>query len=193
MGFVSAARFESLVDPGAPRRCARRIAAAGGRRLLTHVRANTPVDTSPWKNTRLRRRGQLRRRNRVLPVEPVITATGVSYRRRVINDDEIAAYVNYPTRPHVIRPRIDRESATVLATGRPRGTVHGGDAHLAFRVGGRLVFAREVRHPGTQGAFFMELGAEKTEAELDQIAVEPLQRMAGEIVNGAGLRSRVAA
>lgn len=195
MGFVSAARYEDLVDPGAPRRCTRRIAVAGGRRLERNVRANTPVDTSPWKNTRLRRRGQLRSRNRAQPVEPFIGPGGSGYQRRVVNDDPVAAHVNYPTRPHVIRPRIDRESATVLATGRSRGTVHGGNAHLAFRVGpgGRMVFAREVKHPGTQGAFFMELGAAKTEAELDEIARIPVQRMEAELVKGASLRSAAAA
>lgn len=44
-------------------------------------------------------------------------------------------WVEYPTRPHVI-------------TARPGGV-------LRFRVGGRVVYARQVRHPGTAAQPFL--------------------------------------
>lgn len=44
-------------------------------------------------------------------------------------------FVEYPTRPHIIRAR--------------------GDGMLRFRVGGRIVYAKQVRHPGTQAQPFM--------------------------------------
>jgi hypothetical protein len=52
------------------------------------------------------------------------------------SDLEYAAFVNDGTRPHVIRPR--------------RASV------LRFNVGGRVVFARVVNHPGTKGTHFLD-------------------------------------
>ena len=52
------------------------------------------------------------------------------------SDVEYAAMVNDGTRPHIIRPR--RAQA------------------LRFRVGGRIVFARVVHHPGTKPNPFLD-------------------------------------
>lgn len=52
-----------------------------------------------------------------------------------------ATYVNDGTRPHVIRPR----NAQVLR----------------FRVGGRIVFARKVDHPGTKPNPFLDRALEE--------------------------------
>lgn len=52
------------------------------------------------------------------------------------SDVEYAAMVNDGTRPHVIRPR--------------RAQV------LRFQVGGRVVFARVVNHPGTRARPFLD-------------------------------------
>lgn len=49
---------------------------------------------------------------------------------------EYAGYVEFGTEPHVIKPKT-------------AGGV------LAFRVGGKLVFARKVNHPGTQAQPFI--------------------------------------
>lgn len=52
------------------------------------------------------------------------------------SDLEYAAAVNDGSRPHVIRPR--------------RAQV------LRFRVGGQVVFAKIVNHPGTRGTHFLD-------------------------------------
>lgn len=52
------------------------------------------------------------------------------------SDVEYAAFVNDGTRPHVIRPR--------------RAQV------LRFNVGGQVVFARVVNHPGTRARPFLD-------------------------------------
>lgn len=52
------------------------------------------------------------------------------------SDLEYAAAVNDGSRPHVIRPR--------------RAQV------LRFRVGGQVVFAKVVNHPGTRGTHFLD-------------------------------------
>lgn len=200
MGFVSAGKFEDLVDPRAPGRAVRRIATAGGRHMGRRIRAHTPVSADPWRNKKLRRPGTLRASTRVLPVEPVLGATGMSWRRRVINDDPIAPHVNYPTKPHIIRPRADRQAASVISTRGARGLGYGpqpegsdgklGTARLAFRIGGRLIFAAFVRHPGTRGVNFMEKGAAETEEDLPIIAAPEVERMRREIVQSAMFEAR---
>lgn len=62
-----------------------------------------------------------------------LTARGPTY--QVSTNVEYAPYVENGTRPHIIRPR--RAKA------------------LAFRVGGRLVFAQVVHHPGTKAQPFL--------------------------------------
>lgn len=57
-----------------------------------------------------------------------------------------AAYVNDGTRPHTIYPR----NATVLR----------------FTLGGQVVFARVVQHPGTRPYAFMEAGRAAMDAAL---------------------------
>lgn len=55
---------------------------------------------------------------------------------KVGSDLEYAGFVNDGTRPHIIRPR----NAQVLR----------------FRVGGRLVYAKVVHHPGTRARPFLD-------------------------------------
>lgn len=57
-----------------------------------------------------------------------------------------SAYVENPTRPHVIRARKARA--------------------LRFQVGGRTVFAQQVQHPGTPGYPFMGPGYQQAERTL---------------------------
>lgn len=52
------------------------------------------------------------------------------------SDVEYAKYVNDGTRPHIIRPRRARA--------------------LRFRVGGRIVYAAVVHHPGTRARPFLD-------------------------------------
>lgn len=54
----------------------------------------------------------------------------------VFSDVEYAPFVNDGTRPHVIRPKNAKA--------------------LRFRVGGRIVYARVVNHPGTKPRPFLD-------------------------------------
>lgn len=64
---------------------------------------------------------------RTLTLRPTVT---------VGTDVEYAPFVHDGTRPHIIRPR--RAQA------------------LRFAVGGRIVYARRVRHPGTRARPFLD-------------------------------------
>lgn len=55
---------------------------------------------------------------------------------KVFTDEKYSIYVEEGTRPHVIEPRVKKV--------------------LAFKVGGRLVFAKRVYHPGTRAYKFFE-------------------------------------
>lgn len=61
------------------------------------------------------------------------------------SDVEYAAMVNDGTRPHVIRPRNARV--------------------LRFRVGGQVVFARVVNHPGTRARPFLDRALREVAAQ----------------------------
>lgn len=52
------------------------------------------------------------------------------------SDVEYAAFVNDGTRPHIIRPRTKQA--------------------LRFVIGGRVVFAKVVHHPGTRARPFLD-------------------------------------
>lgn len=62
-----------------------------------------------------------------------------------------AAFVEFGTRPHVIRPRNKRVLAWPAA----------GQARLSGRVktGGRVIFAKRVNHPGTKAEPYLVPGA----------------------------------
>lgn len=58
---------------------------------------------------------------------------------------EYSGFVNDGTRPHVIRPRNAQA--------------------LRFRVGGRVVFARVVHHPGTRARPFLDRALREVAAQ----------------------------
>lgn len=61
------------------------------------------------------------------------------------SDLEYAAMVNDGTRPHIIRPRARQA--------------------LRFEVGGRIVFAKVVRHPGTRANPFLDRALREVAAQ----------------------------
>jgi hypothetical protein len=76
----------------------------------------------------------------------------------IINTTPYARYVEYPTRPHMIRPKAGHGFIGPLRRGQSRrASTDIGTHRVALRwyVGGRAVFARAVRHPGTPGFPFM--------------------------------------
>lgn len=97
-------------------------------------------------------------------------------------EDPVAPHVEWPTRPHLIRPRADRRAASVLATGKPRRS--GGDPQAALAwlgPGGVTIFAREVHHPGTQGSHMMRDALAETDATwVSRIGTPEVERWARE-------------
>ncbi|WP_328825553.1 HK97 gp10 family phage protein [Tomitella gaofuii] len=82
--------------------------------------------------------GNLRR---MIEPEPVRVQDATRLRGVVAANTEYAAAVHNGSKPHVIRPR--------------RASV------LAFKMGGKQVFAKSVQHPGTRGRPFLANAAEK--------------------------------
>jgi hypothetical protein len=81
------------------------------------------------------------------------------FRRRVVAQSKHAAFLQYGTKAHVIRPKLARNfvgPAQESQGRRKRGT--GGARHALRFVanGGGLIFARAVKHPGTRGYFYVE-------------------------------------
>lgn len=76
-----------------------------------------------------------------------VNAAGNKVTAYVINEHPIFRIIEEPTRPHIIRPR----NATILR----------------FEIGSQVVWAREVHHPGTKGAFNLRnaFAAHKSDAE----------------------------
>lgn len=146
----------------------RRIAERCTDRLLALVREYTPVadpdgaPTGEWLIARGREPGHLRRSWE----RTTVLWEGDGLRAEVLTRDPVAPFVEYPTSPHVIRPR------------RP-------DGWLRFWVRGVLVFAKVVHHPGTRGSFMMHRAAEALRAEFPGIAREELDRWEREQVRAA--------
>ncbi len=94
MGFVvhGGGRLEDLIDETAGERATKRIADAGGDRLLRNVQDRTPVQT-----------GRLLASISRGPVTPRLTPTGgIAWGVTVGSDDPKAPHVEWTTRPHDI-------------------------------------------------------------------------------------------
>ena len=86
-----------------------------------------------------------------------ITGGGAFMQVTVGSDVEYARWVEEGTRPHVIVPRRARA--------------------LRFLVGGRVVFARRVMHPGTQGAAMFREGWEAAQPRIRRVFAARLGRV----------------
>lgn len=174
VGYTASRRLDELFPTEPLERSLARTARDTGRLIERQARRNTPVSTPPqgmargeWLASRGGRRpGRMRSRWRTS--EPTRTASssgrGAQWSVTIENTDPQAVHVEYPTRPHVIRPRRDRAPASVLATGRPRKAGTDPDARLRFIYRGRVTYAREVHHPGTQGVFMLRRALEHGES-----------------------------
>lgn len=100
---------------------------------------------------------------------------GKKIRAGFFSDDRVAAWIEYGTRPHVIRPSPGRQAASVVATGRPRRSGTDPQAALRFYVNGRPVYARVVHHPGTRGQFIAHRVAQEGIPVLRDLLKEELQ------------------
>lgn len=69
-----------------------------------------------------------------IQARPRVTFRGPTV--RVVADVNYAPFVENDTRPHIIRPKKGK--------------------YLRFKVGGHVVYAKIVHHPGTKGKHFLE-------------------------------------
>lgn len=166
MPYVADQSLSALFDDREVEEFARRVAERASDRLLELVRAFTPV--SHEGVGRGRAPGTTRRSWRSEPVR----LQGSSFVVEVFSEDDVAAYLEYGTRPHVIRPSPDRAPASVVETGRPRQPGESPRARLRFRVDGRVVYARAVRHPGTRPYRMMARALATLAREIPEIAME---------------------
>ncbi len=109
-----------------------------------------------------------------------LTSTQMLYARKVrsddrsayaeiVNDTPYARHVEYPTRPHIIRPKEGHGFVGPLRRGQSRRAITDIGTHrvaLRWYVGGRPIFRRMVRHPGTPGFPFMRPGGHHAGREL---------------------------
>jgi hypothetical protein len=121
-------------------------------------------------------------------VERAFHAGQQVYEGRCQTFDPVAPDVEWPTKPHTIRPREDRGPASVIATRRPRGTVQDGRAALSWVGPGGRHFAKVVHHPGTRGAHMFAIGAAITEAEVPAIAEPALRIFERDVIAPRGKR-----
>jgi hypothetical protein len=153
MGFeyVSRVHLPDLFAPEPVHRALRQMARHGGDRMVDFTIINTPIDT-----------GNLRTSWRQKPVTVAYTSRGgLVYESGVETDVEYAPYVEHGTglfgpqhRKYLIRAK---------------GKAAGGADYLRFVVGGEVVYAKEVWHPGSPGAHMVAIAATMVEAQLDVI------------------------
>ena len=82
----------------------------------------------------------------------------------IVNRTPYARFVEYPTRAHMIRPKVGHGFVGPLKRGQSRRASTDIGTHriaLRFTIGGRVIFRRQVRHPGTPGFPFMRPAGHK--------------------------------
>lgn len=133
----------------------RRITLRCGDFLKDRVAEYTPVAEDPF-GERKRPPGTLKRSWEIGKVK----LEGNVYFIEVTTDDEVAPFVEWDTRPHVIRARRAMS--------------------LRFRDRrGKVVYAYSVRHPGTRGSRMMGRALADLRQEWPRIAREELARDRG--------------
>lgn len=75
---------------------------------------------------------------------------------RVFTNNPYAAFVEYGTRPHIIRPK-EKQA-------------------LKFKIGNENIFAKRVFHPGTSGQYFMRRALWDNIEDIKKIFAEELSR-----------------
>lgn len=176
-----------MFDSGPLVRAVPRITGKVGDKLKAEVKRRTPIAELPPGMTpekRGRVPGTLREswQNTDVQREQSRTPGGMARSIETFTEDEIAKFVEWPTRPHIIRPRLDRAPASVVATGKPRRA--GGDPAARLRyvnAFGRVVYAAEVHHPGTQGVHMVRDSLAEIEATwVDEIGAREIEEWARE-------------
>jgi hypothetical protein len=178
MGFeyVSRLHLPDLFSQEPARRALHDMARHGGDAMLDYTIRNTPVDTRNLRTSWYQR-----------PVMVAYTAAGhLAYESGVATDVEYAPYVEEGTGiygPHHAKYRI-----------RAKGSAGGGADFLRFVIGGRVIYAKEVWHPGSPGHHMVAIAAAMTEVQFDRIlrpALDVWQHEQVSVHVGERLRSAV--
>jgi hypothetical protein len=175
MGYEGG-RLEPLFTPELVDRTLREMAKDGQDALYRYAQEFTPVNENPFSSPG-RKPGTLRSRWRKLELEHTVARAAPALTGRVENTDPIAPFVENDTRPHIIRPRLDRAPASVIATRRPRRLGDDPQASLRFvTIGGMVIYARVVHHPGTTGHHMMLKALTRVEVEFSGLMLPALIR-----------------
>jgi hypothetical protein len=138
----------------------------------------TPINEN-IENAKGRKPGTLRSRWRLRDdLEPGMKRGYPSLTAYYENWDPVAPFVENDTRPHIIRPRLDRAPATTIATRKPRRMGDDPQARLRFVIGGRVVYAREVKHPGTTGHHMVLKASARATVEFEHLMLPAARRWA---------------
>ena len=190
MGYTANADLEELFDSGPMERSCRRLTAACTDAIMEGAADRSPVASPPlgvsqteFAGGRGRAPGTLKGSWYTTDVDRTVAPSGVPrFSASAQTDDPVAPHVEWPTRPHLIRPRLDRAPASVRATGSLRRSGDDPMARLRF-IGrnGRVVYAAEVHHPGTQGTHMMRDSLAEVDGTWEtRIGIEEVQRWARE-------------
>lgn len=166
-----------LYQPELAERAVFEMVDDGVHAMMGYAVEATPVNENPFSSPG-RAPGTLRKRWRLRPdLIPGSRRGSPSLTAEFENWDPIAPFVENDTRPHIIRPRLDRAPASVIATKTPRRMGDDPQAALTWlTVGGRRVFAREVKHPGTTGAHMTLKAAARMDVEFRHVLGPALER-----------------
>jgi hypothetical protein len=164
VGYTANADLQDLFDAAPLRRSCRRIVRRATEAIKDGAARRSPIAEPPpgvsgteFAGGRGRAPGTLKASWYDTDVDETRAPSGVPrFSAEAATDDPVAPHVEWPTRPHLIRPRADRAPASVRETGRPRRGGSDPQARLRFiNRNGRVVYASEVWHPGTQGTHMM--------------------------------------
>jgi hypothetical protein len=178
--------LQPLYDDSLASEAAYAMAVDGRAATMGFAAEFTPVNTNPFSSPG-RAPGTLKESWRESgPVRRESRRGHPAYTGEYENTDPIAPFVENDTRPHLIRPRLDRAPASVVATKRPRRMGDDPQAALTWlTIGGVRVFARVVKHPGTTGHHMVLKAAQRAEVEMHRICQPALDVWAKRAVRGA--------
>lgn len=175
-----------LFNPGIAEQAARRMATEGRVHTMGYARDATPVNENPFSSPG-RKPGTARASWRLRgPVRRHSMRGYPAYTGEYENTDPIAPFIENDTRAHLIKPRLDRAPASTIATKKPRRMGEDPQAALTWlTIGGRRVFAKVVKHPGTTGHHMTLKASARAELEMGVICQPALDWWAKRAVREA--------